>query len=84
MTTESGLKNETCQETATLVLAIANTTFKKSGEWVQYTKSMHQWMSRENMLGSPWGGHFWNNIWKNYFSNYISDKWITTNQSNCN
>ena len=28
---ESGLKNETYQETATLVLAIANTTFKKSG-----------------------------------------------------
>ena len=28
---ESGLKNETYQEIATLVSAIANTTFKKSG-----------------------------------------------------
>ena len=30
---ESGLKIETYQETATLVLAIANTSFKKSGAY---------------------------------------------------
>ena len=31
MTTESGFKNETYQETATLVLVVGNSTFKKSG-----------------------------------------------------